>query len=256
MKVKTERSLFFLQRTARQLRENIIRISSEYGNGHIAPALSTVEILVTLYYEHMKEKDQFVLSKGHGCLGLFAVLQDLGYAPCIAGHPDIDCSNGIHCTSGSLGHGIAVAAGKALARKVKHIPGTIYVLVGDGECQEGSVWETINIARRFQLHNFVIIIDHNKLQALDSVKAIQNETDLAAKFLAFGAHVVESDGHDCDDLLAHLRQIKGIKGKPSVIIAHTVKGKGISFMENDPKWHVRPLNDEERKRALKENAHA
>jgi len=247
--VETTNTLF---NKTKDIRKEIINLSCTYGNHHIAPALSAVELLVVLYESVMGEHDQFILSKGHGSLALFAVLRDRGYNPHISGHPDIDVSQGIQCTSGSLGHGIAIAAGKALARKIKHEEGAIYVLVGDGECQEGVVWETLNIARRFKLDNLVIIIDHNKMQALGRVEDILDETNLSQKCEAFGAQVIEVDGHNCEQLIDCFNTSQDVHDKPIVVVAHTIKGKGISFMEHVPKWHVCPLIDDEHAQALTE----
>jgi transketolase len=239
-----------LRAKAKDIRRATLELAIEHKNGHVAAAFSTVELLVALYYGVMGEHDRFVLSKGHGSLSLFAVLRDKGFKPHICGHPDIDRCNGVECTSGSLGHGIAIAAGKAFAKKLKGEPGTVYVVVGDGECQEGSVWETLNIARRFKLDNFVVIVDHNKLQALDAVAAILDETNLRGKFESFGCAVREVDGHDIFAVYKCLSSVA--VGKPCVVIAHTIKGKGISFMENVPMWHVRQMNDIEIAQARKE----
>lgn len=236
----------------KKIRRDIVGLSINYRNGHIASALSCVEILVVLYEVSMREhEDQFILSKGHGALALYAILRHKGYSPAISGHPDMDVDQGIACTTGSLGHGIAIAAGKALAKKLKDEPGTIYVLIGDGECQEGVVWEAMNIARCQRLDNLCVIVDHNGLQALDSIASIADEKDLSAKFSSFGADVIEVDGHDIASLQKVFQDNKRAS-TTQVVLAHTVKGKGISFMEGVPKWHSRLLDEKELELALKE----
>ena len=240
-----------LEKKAKQIRLDSLDLSIKYENGHLASAFSIVELLTVLYYDKMDlAQDEFILSKGHGCLSLYAVLKDKGYDPEIAGHPDYAPESGIVCTSGSLGHGLPLGCGKALANKLQGNNGKVYVIVGDGECQEGSVWETLNIARRFNVNNLVTIVDHNKLQALDSVKAVLDEDNLRAKFEAFGAKVIEVDGHNILQIKEGLNKVDD--SMPYVFIAHTVKSKGVSFMENIPGWHVRMMNDEEQRIARKE----
>ena len=148
-----------LTEISKAVRRDIIDIACENGLEHIAPAFSTVDMLVTLYELFMKGKDKFILSKGHGCLALYAVLRRHGLNPAISGHPDIECEQGIECTTGSLGHGLPIAAGMAIARKIKREKGHIYVMLGDGECQEGTTWETLLIAAHHGLNNFTVIVD-------------------------------------------------------------------------------------------------
>ncbi|MCP4220900.1 MAG: hypothetical protein GY765_40100 [bacterium] len=223
---------------ARQIRLDTLHLAVEHNNGHIASALSCVEILTVLYEHVMEETDKFIMAKGHGVLSFYVVLRDKGFNPVIAGHPDMDPEQGIHCTTGSLGHGAPMGAGMALARKLKHEKGRIFVLMGDGECQEGSVWETLNLIRKYKLNNIILIVDYNKLQALDSVETIGDEADLKNKFEAFGVKCLEADGHDFGSLLECFSEAKKSE-IPCVVLAHTVKGKGISFMENVPCWHSR-----------------
>lgn len=250
-----------LKQKAKQIRLDSLDLSIKHNNGHLASAYSIVEILTVLYYAEMNHDfDEFILSKGHGCLSLFAVLQDLGFNPEIAGHPDYDPEEGIVCTSGSLGHGLPLGCGKAMANRIKNSKGRVFVIVGDGECQEGSIWETLNITRRFNVNNLVTIVDHNKLQALDTVKNILAEDNLKAKFEAFGAEVIEVDGHNMDELLTAFTQINRASNqqtnkstnKPYVILAHTVKSKGVSFMENIAGWHVRMMTEAEQNQAREE----
>lgn len=241
-----------LREYAGQIRLDTLELSAAYNNGHIAPAMSIVEILTVIYQSVMKQGDQFLLSKGHGCLSLYAVLRRMGCNPVISGHPDIDREQGIECTSGSLGHGLCIGVGKALAKKIKNEPGTIYVLMGDGECQEGSVWEALNIIKKHKLDNIVPIVDHNKLQALDTVRNILAEDNLHAKFEAFGFNVLSVDGNDVGQLLDAFETIGHADPGCRLILGHTVKGKGISFMENIPAWHTRMLNEEEYEIACRE----
>jgi transketolase len=228
-----------LEQKAKKLRKDILGMALEYKDGHIAPALSVVEILVALYYGISKEEDKIILSKGHGCLSLYAVLRDKGFNPKISGHPDIEPEQGIVCTTGSLGHGLPIGMGMAFARKFLKKNGHVFVLIGDGECQEGTIWESLNLAQRYELDNLTIIVDHNKLQALTTVKEVMNETNLKDKFEVFGCHVIELPGHDLKELLHNLSDKTIKKNVPRVIIANTIKGKGLSFMENKPEWHSR-----------------
>jgi transketolase len=226
-----------LKNIAKEIRKKILDMAVEYNDGHVASSYSYVEILVALYEEIMKKEDKFILSKGHGCLGFYCMLRRKGFNPKISGHPDIEENQGICCTTGSLGHGLPIGVGMAFARKFLKKEGRIFILMGDGECQEGTIWESMNLAKRFKLDNLTIIIDHNKLQALTTIKDIMDETDLKAKFEVFGADVSEINGHDFKEILISLDPKKAKKDKPRVIIAHTVKGKGLSFMENIAKWH-------------------
>lgn len=239
------------ERISKQLRRDILELAIQYNDGHIAPSYSCVETLVSLYYQVMKKEDKFILSKGHACLALYAVLQSKGFNPKISGHPDIEECQGVSCTTGSLGHGLPIGLGMAFARKIQNKKGRIFVLMGDGECQEGTTWESMNLINRFNLNNLVVIVDNNKLQALASIQNIMKETSLKAKFEAFGANVFEIDGHSFEELIFVFNKVID-NPKPCVIIANTIKGKGISFMENIPKWHSRIPQREELKKAYEE----
>ncbi len=241
-----------LDNQARKIRKAILKLALKYNLPHIAPAFSTVEILVALYEEVLDKNDKFILSKGHGSLGLYAVLRQKGLNPTISGHPDIECAQGIECTTGSLGHGLPIAAGIALARKLKAKQGNIYVLISDGECNEGTIRESTLIAAHHKLDNLTIIVDHNKLQALGRVEEILSLESLSKKFAAFNCRIQEVDGHCVTDIISALQDKS--RGQPRVIVAHTIKGKGLSFMENDPKWHNRLPNPEELKIAEQELA--
>ncbi|MCP3952934.1 MAG: transketolase, partial [Desulfobacterales bacterium] len=233
-----------LIRVARDMRLDVIAMSQAHQNGHVAPALSCIEILAFLYESHLQPEDRFILAKGHGCLSLYAALRRQGLDPEIAGHPDRDPARGIACTSGSLGHGLGIGAGQALAKRIRGEKGRVFILMGDGECQEGSVWESFNIIRKCRLNNLVTIIDHNGLQALGAVRDIMAEDQLGAKFEAFGGEVHSADGHDFKQLAGAFEKA-GQAQRPAVILARTVKGKGISFMENVPRWHTRLMTPAE-----------
>ena len=228
-----------LEKKAKKLRKDILELALEYKDGHIAPAFSVVEILAVLYNEILNKDDKIILSKGHGCLSLYASLMDKGLNPKISGHPDVDVKQGIHCTTGSLGHGLPIGVGMAFARKFKKEKGHIFVIMGDGECQEGTIWESLNLARKYRLDNLTIIIDYNKLQALTTIKEVMSETNLRAKFEAFGCQVMEINGHNFNELLDNLNHKTIKKDIPRMVIADTIKGKGLSCMENKPEWHSR-----------------
>ncbi len=228
-------------KTPKEIRREILEMAMETGINHIASSLSVVEILHTLF-SITGEDDRIILSKGHGCLGYYILLQEKGFTPPLKAHPDIDVENGIECTTGSLGHGLPIAVGMALAKKIKKEKGNIYVLMGDGECQEGTTWESAMIASHNRLSNLCIIVDKNELQALCSTNEASSLRNLAEKFISFGFSSVHVDGHDVDELE---RVLKVKSNRPKVVVAHTVKGKGISFMENCVKFHARLPNDEE-----------
>ncbi len=234
---------------AKEIRKRFLEILMREKEGHPGGSLSEVEILIALFDSVMKKEDKFILSKGHSCYPLYIFLREKGLNPKIKPHPDIDIENGICCTSGSLGHGFPIGAGMALARKLKKKEGKIYVLIGDGECQEGTTWESALLASHHKLNNLVIIIDKNKLQALQPVDEVTSLGNLKDKFLSFGLEVSEVNGHDVDELVKILDKDSE---KPRVIIANTIKGKGVSFMENDSKWHTRLPTEEELEQAYKE----
>ena len=217
------------------------------GEAHLGGGFSMIEIMISLYEKILKPEDKFILSKGHCSYPLYVILREKGFNPNIAGHPEMDIENGIVCTTGSLGHGMPIAIDMALARKRLGKPGKIYVLISDGECEEGTIWESSLIANYHKLNNLVIIIDNNKIQALDKIKDVSSLDNLAEKFKAFGYSVSEVDGHNFSELLETLELSHS--EKPRLIIAHTTKGKGLSFMENDAKWHTRMPTKEELEQA-------
>jgi len=218
---------------SKQLRLDTLRLALEYKNEHIGPAFSIVELLIGIY-DYMQPEDKFILSKGHGCLSWYALLRQRGFNPIISGHPDIDIKQGIFATTGSLGHGLPLGTGMALSRKLMDICGQIYVLVGDGELQEGTTWESLLFAAHHKLNNLTLIVDKNGLQALDYVDNILPLDNLWNKFNAFGWCPIEIDGHNLLDIRYALKEKPR---KPKAIIANTIKGKGLSMAENNPKWH-------------------
>ncbi|MFH1711529.1 MAG: transketolase [Nanoarchaeota archaeon] len=245
-----ENEIESLKKNAQELRKKVLNVAFETKEGHLGGSLSEIEILVSLYNKILDKEDKFILSKGHACLPLFILLKERGLNPHFAGHPDIDLENGITCTTGSLGHGLPIAIGMAIARKIKNQKGDFYVLMGDGECQEGTVWESSLIASNFKLDNLIVIVDKNSLQALDKTENILPLGNLAEKFRAFGYDVSEVNGHSFPELLDSLK--KRVPSMPRMIIANTVKGKGVSFIENCPKWHACFPTPEELNQAMNE----
>lgn len=262
-----------LKEKAADLRRIIFKTICEGGGGHIPSCLSIVEILTVLYNKVMRadpmnpedpDRDRFVLSKGHGSVALYSVLADRGFidydllatygkpGTSLGGLTSMGKVPGVESTMGSLGHGFPFGIGMALAGKIDKKDYRVYTLLGDGECQEGSVWEGAMFAGHHKLDNLTAIIDYNKLQALDWLENIMSLDPFADKWRAFGWEVREVDGHDIDDMVAVFEQIPFSAGRPNLIIAHTVKGKGISFMENVPIWHYRLPDAEEMKLACAE----
>lgn len=255
-----------LEEKAKLARKVIFKTICRGGGGHIASSLSIVEILVVLYNRILKIdpndprdplRDRFILSKGHAGVALYAVLADKGFfdirhldtfgrrGSILGGHPDMYKVPGVEASTGALGHGFPFGVGIALAGKMDKENYRVFVLLGDGECQEGSVWEAALFAPTHRLDNLTAIIDYNKLQALDKLDKIISLEPLIDKWRAFGWEVRKVDGHDIAELEDVFKSLPFIKGKPNLIIANTTKGKGISFMENVPIWHYRLPNKEE-----------
>lgn len=244
---------------AKNVRKKIVRMSHYSKSAHLAPSLSCADILVALYFGVMKEGDRFILSKGHGAMAAYAVLSEKGIIPeewlegyslnggRLGEHPSPDIP-GVDVETGSLGHGLSVAVGAAIGRKIKGNRGREFVLLGDGECQEGTVWEAAAFASHRNLDNIVAVVDRNKFQAIDRCENVMNRR-LYDQWYAFGWNVIEIDGHDVDDLVFWLDMPSR---KPKLILANTIKGKGISFAENNLEWHYRVPNKEELEQALKE----
>ena len=237
-----------LEQRAKRLRQEIFEVSLKQGEPHFGGCFSCVEILTALYKKVMKKDDKFILSAGHKGIAWYPLLKEKGYNPKILMHPDKDIKNGIELYTGSLGHGICVATGMALAKKKKKEKGIIYTLVGDGEMHEGSCWETLNMARDMNLENLVIIIDYNKQSAIDKTKYSYTFKDrLKATDCAF----YETNGHNFKTLIDTFKQAT-YGTRPHIILANTIKGKGVSFMEGDVNWHNLYPNEEQIKQIKKE----
>jgi transketolase len=243
-----------LTERGKQIRRDTIALSKANGGYHYGGSFSVVEILIALYDFVMKplNGDRVVLSKGHACWPLYVILRGRGNLPRLEGHPHRDVSQGIEWTTGSMGHGFPAAVGMALAKKIKGEPGTIYVIMGDGECQEGTTWESLLIAGRYRLDNLVVIVDNNQIQGsaytrtvLDSIHALKE----TARWSSF--HVRTCDGHDVDEL-SKILTIGPMPGGPELLVAETIKGRGVSFMEDSPKWHACWPNPEQEAQALEE----
>ena len=230
---------------AKKLRQDTFLAFIKKGEAHLGGSFSMIEILLTLYEVVMKKNDKFILSKAHASYPLCILLKDKGLNPKLTTHLELDKENGINCTTGSLGHGLPIATGMALARKKQNTAGKVYVLMSDGECQEGTTWESLLIGAKHKLDNLVVIIDYNKIQALSRLKDALPLENLPNKFKAFNWNCAEvKDGHSFKSLISCFKK-KNIKGKPLAVIVHTTKGKGIKEFENDPVWHARQLKGKE-----------
>lgn len=262
-----------LERRANDMRADIVRMIAEAGSGHPGGSLSCADILAALYFggvlEHDPEnpewegRDRFILAKGHAAPALYAALAQAGYIPReelatlrklgsrLQGHPDSNQVPGVEVSTGSLGQGLSIAAGAAAGLRLDGAPQTVFALLGDGECQEGQVWEAAMFAAHRKLDNLVAIVDRNGLQIDGRTCDVRDPGDLGAKFAAFGWDVDEVDGHDLDALVAVLGAAKaGRDGRPHAVIARTVKGKGVPFMENEAGWHGKAPNAEQAAEAL------
>jgi len=230
---------------AKKLRQDTFNAFIEHGEAHLGGSFSIIEMLITLYEMVLIKDDKFILSKAHASFPLCLLLKEKGYDPKLTTHLEIDPKNGIHCTTGSLGHGLPIGTGMALARKLQSKPGKIYVMMSDGECQEGTTWESLLIGARHKLDNLVVLVDYNKIQALSTLDEALPLHDLSTKFKAFNWDCAEvNNGHSFEELLPILQE-SNAEGKPRVIIVHTTKGKGIKPFENDPAWHARKIKGEE-----------
>ena len=229
---------------AKKLRRDSFNAFVEHGEAHLGGSFSIIEMLIALYEKVLKEEDKFILSKAHASFPLCLLLQEKGLNPNLTTHLEIDSMNGIHCTTGSLGHGLPLATGMAMGRKLQKKSGKIYVMMSDGECQEGTTWESFLIAARHKLNNLVVLVDYNKIQALSFLKDGLPLDDLSAKFKAFNCDCIEiNDGHSFDELIPVLQKKTTLK--PQVFVVHTIKGKGVKSFENDPAWHARKIKGEE-----------
>ena len=230
-----------LERKAKKLRQDTFLAFIEKGEAHLGGSFSMIETIISLYEVILKKNDKFILSKSHSSFPLCLLLKEKGYNPELTTHLEIDPKNGIHCTTGSLGHGLPIATGMAFARKIKKIKGKIYVMLSDGECQEGTTWESLLIASKHKLDNLILLIDYNKIQALSRIEDALPLHDLAKKFKSFNWNCVNiKNGHSFKSIISFLKK-KNIQKKPTAVIINTVKGKGIKEFENDPVWHARKL---------------
>ena len=262
-----------LEEIAHQLRVQVVKIMGRFGSGHIGGSLSIIEILSVLYFNEMKydpgntlweERDRFILSKGHGCFTQYAVLAKLGVlseetlkhpyeidSP-MQGHPEYGTCPGVEVSTGALGQGLSLGIGMALGGRIKNKTFRIYVVLGDGELNEGQVWEAIMLASGYKLDNLVAFVDNNRFSLTDSTKVVLPTDPIDKKFEAFGWHVITIDGHSVKEIHDALKTARTIKGKPTAIIAQTVKGQGISFLANKAISHSVSLSRAEAESALQE----
>ncbi|MCJ7605195.1 MAG: transketolase [Dehalococcoidales bacterium] len=264
-----------LSTVTKRLRRHIVTMLARAGSGHPGGSLSAVEIVATLYWKVLRHKpsdpnwpdrDRFVLSKGHAAPVLYAALAECGYFPVgeldtlrkfgshLQGHADRTYTPGVEMSSGSLGQGLSFATGVALAGRLDKKDYHVYALLSDGECQEGQIWEAVMAAAQYKLDNLTAIIDKNRIQLSGNVADIINLDPLGSKFEAFNWHVIEIDGHDLKQVYDAIEKAGTLKGKPTVIVARTVKGKGVSFMEDNVDFHGKAPNAEQLEQALKELA--
>ena len=262
-----------LKKTANEVRKGIIKSTHAAKSGHPGGSLSAADIYTYLYFEELNidpkdpkkaDRDRFVLSKGHTAPGYYSALAHRGFFPVedlktlrhtgsyLQGHPDMKHIPGVDMSSGSLGQGISAAVGMAISAKLSNDDYRVYTLLGDGEIQEGQVWEALMFASHRKLDNLCVIVDNNGLQLDGTIDEIIGPNPLDEKFESFGCHVIKADGHDFDSLEKAFNEAKTVKGQPTVIIAKTVKGKGVSFMENNVSWHGAAPNDEQYKQAMEE----
>jgi len=268
-----EKKLTALKETARKIRIGIIKGTHAAKSGHPGGSLSIADVMAYLYFEEMNvdpqnptdpDRDRFVLSKGHCAPALYSTLANRGFFPVeelttlrklgsrLQGHPDMTLTPGVDMSAGSLGLGISSAAGMALAGKLAGKNYRVYTAVGDGESEEGQVWEACMFASHYKLDNLCLVLDWNGLQIDGPVTEVMNPTPHDEKLKAFGFHVISIDGHDFDQIAAAFAEAKTVKGRPTAIIARTVKGKGVSFMEDKVSWHGAAPNDEQCAAALAE----
>ncbi|MFN4189754.1 MAG: transketolase [Pseudothermotoga sp.] len=261
-----------LEIKATQIRKRLLSMIYKAKSGHTGGSLSCVDILVSLYHGVMRidpknpkwnDRDRFIMSKGHSVEAYYAILADLGffddteletycrYGSRLTGHPTTKVP-GVEVNTGALGHGLAIGVGMALAAKMDRKDYKVYVLMGDGELDEGSVWEAAQTASHYKLDNLVGIVDRNKLQISGQTEEVLKLEDLEAKWTAFGWKVLHVDGHDIDQLIRIFKNLPISSSKPHLVIAHTTKGKGISFIENKREWHHHVPNDEEFNKAIME----
>ncbi len=258
---------------ANRVRKNALTAVYNAASGHPGGSLSIADVLTLLYFEvmnvdpknpKMEDRDRFVLSKGHTAPALYGVLAERGFIPVedvatfrhvdsyLQGHPDMNKVPGVDMSTGSLGQGVSVAGGMALAAKLDNKDYRVYSVLGDGELEEGQVWEQAMFAAHYKLDNFTIFVDNNGLQIDGDITKVMNPTPIDEKFKAFGWNVIVTDAHDFNKLLDAVNQAKAVKGKPTAVIMKSVKGKNVSFMENNPAWHGAAPKKDEYEQAIKE----
>jgi len=266
-----------LEQTARQLRVDVLKMLNTARSGHTGGSLSALDVMTALFFEKMRhdpslpgwpERDRFVLSKGHAAPALYACLAEAGYFPRedlktlrklgshLQGHPDMNKTPGVEVCTGSLGQGLSQAVGLALAARLQELSSRVYVLLGDGEMQEGQVWEAAMAAAHFRLDNLCAIIDANGLQIDGEVARVMDVAPLGPKFLAFNWHVLEVDGHDIGAIVRALDDAEQTPERPTLILARTVKGRGVPFFEHKASYHGVPPSDEELGQALEHLGHS
>ena len=262
-----------LMKTANEVRKGIVTSVHSAKAGHPGGSLSAADLFTYLYFEELNvdpkdpkkaDRDRFVLSKGHTAPGLYAALAEKGFFPkedlitlrhtgsYLQGHPDMKCIPGVDMSSGSLGQGVSAAVGMAIAAKISGDDYRVYTLLGDGEIQEGQVWEAAMLASHHKLDNLLVIVDNNNLQIDGEITKVNSPYPIDKKFEAFNFHVINIDGNDFDQIDAAFKEAKSVKGRPTVIIAKTVKGKGVSFMEGKAEWHGAVPTEEQYDAALTE----
>ena len=267
-----------LRATAKEIRRHVLTSVQHAGAGHLGGPLSAADMLAALYFRFLRvdpanpgwpERDRFILSKGHSAIGLYSALALRGYFPVeelrtfdaidsrLQGHPDMTVTPGVDMSTGSLGQGLSPGVGMAIGSKMRGLSFRTWVMLGDGEVQEGQVWEAAEVAARYRLDNLTAIVDNNRLPQYTwpdfGHRGREHPVaNLPAKWAAFGWRVFECDGHDMDDIVRTFEAASSVEGQPAVVIAHTVKGKGVSFMENEFAWHAKPLDAEGLARALAE----
>jgi transketolase len=260
---------------AKQMRREVIEMITDAKSGHPGGSLSATEIVVTMFYDVLrhdpanpkwKDRDRFILSKGHCCPILYAVMAEFGYCPkaelntlrklgsIYQGHPDVRFMPALEASTGSLGEGLSLALGMGLAARLDNSPARSYVVLGDGEIQEGQIWEAAMFGAKYKLDNVCAILDNNRIQLDGFVSDIMPLDPLVDKWRSFGWHTIEVDGHSIPALQGALAEAAATKGQPTIVIAHTIKGKGVSFMENNPKFHGTAPTREECTLALQELA--
>lgn len=262
-----------LKDIAKKIRINILHMLTQSGSGHTGGSLSAADVAVAIYFSKMKfdpdnpkweERDRFILSKGHAAPLLYAIFAEAGYIPMdtlnvlrktespLQGHPCCKSLPGIEVSTGSLGQGLSVANGMALGLRLDNNPARVYCIMGDGEIQEGQIWEAAMTAAHYKIDNLCAVVDNNELQIDGPVEEVMGIQPVSDKWEAFGWHVINIDGHDMEEILKALDEAESVKGKPTVLIANTTKGKGVSFFEDKVEYHGAAPSQDEYDRAVKE----